>query len=85
MLSKIIFDELSKKLRKRIIEVSANSKIPHLGSCLSCIDILIYLYWSFLKIDPKDPLSQDRDRFVLSKGHGAPALFQVLAEKGFSL
>ena len=83
MISKIIFDQLSKKLRRRIIEVSATAKIPHLGSCLSCIDILIYLYWSFLKIDPKYPLDQDRDRFLLSKGHGAPALFQVLAEKGF--
>ena len=83
MLSKIEFEQLSKKLRKRIIEVSSNAKIPHLGSCLSCIDILIYVYWSFLKIDPKDSLNQDRDRFLLSKGHGAPALFQVLAEKGF--
>ena len=83
MLTKIEFDELSKKLRRRIIEVSSHAKIPHLGSCLSCIDILIYLYWSFLKVDPKDPSDQDRDRFLLSKGHGAPALFQVLAEKNF--
>ena len=82
----LTFDEfylLAKKLRKRIIEVSANSKIPHLGSCLSCIDILIYLYWSVLKINPENPYDQNRDRFLLSKGHGAPALFQVLAEKGF--
>ena len=85
MLTKNEFKHLSKKLRRRIIEVSANAKIPHLGSCLSCIDILVYLYWSVLKIDPADPLDQNRDRFILSKGHGAPALFQVLAEKGFSL
>ena len=77
------FNLLAKKLRKRIIEVSANSKIPHLGSCLSCIDILIYLYWSVLKINAENPYDQNRDRFLLSKGHGAPALFQVLAEKGF--
>ena len=50
---------------------------------MSCIDILVYLYWSVLKIDPAEPLDQNRDRFILSKGHGAPALFQVLAEKGF--
>ena len=42
-----------------------------------------HLYWSFLKVDPKDPSDQDRDRFLLSKGHGAPALFQVLAVKWF--
>ena len=83
MLSKNELIHLSKKLRRRIIEVSANAKIPHLGSCLSCIDILVYLYWSVLKIDPADPLDLNRDRFILSKGHGAPALFQVLAEKGF--
>ena len=83
MLSKNELKCLSKKLRRRIIEVSANAKIPHLGSCLSCIDILVYLYWSVLKIDPANPLDPNRDRFILSKGHGAPALFQVLAEKGF--
>ena len=70
-------------IRKRTIETSARAKIPHLGSCLSCIEILTALYWSELNINPKAPDSPDRDRFVLSKGHGAPALFQVLAERGF--
>ena len=74
---------ISKTLRKRIIETGANSRIPHIGSCLSCIDLLVYLYWNVLEIDPKEPDALDRDRFLLSKGHGAPALFQVLAEKGF--
>lgn len=76
-------DLLSKKLRKRIIETSFKAKIPHLGSCLSCIDLLVYLYWMEMKIDPSKPNDPYRDRFVLSKGHGAPALFQVLAEKDF--
>ena len=75
--------ELSKELRKRIIETSFRAKIPHLGYCLSCLDILVYLYWKELKIDPKNPYENNRDRFVLSKGHGAPGLFQVLAERGF--
>ena len=75
--------DISLRLRKRIIETSANSKIPHLGSCLSCIDLLVYLYWKELKIDPAKPNDLNRDRFILSKGHGAPALFQVLAEKKF--
>ncbi len=74
---------LSVDLRKRIIETSSKAKIPHLGSCLSCIDLLIYLYWKELRINPNDPNNPNRDRFILSKGHGAPALFQVLGEKNF--
>ena len=74
---------LSNKLRKRIVETSHKAKIPHLGSCLSCLDILVYLYWEELKINPSNPNDQNRDRFILSKGHGAPGLFQVLAERGF--
>ena len=76
-------NHLSKILRKRIIETGANARIPHIGSCLSCVDLLIYIYWNELKIDPSNPQDQDRDRFLLSKGHGAPSLFQVLAERGF--
>merc|ERR1712070_1221841 len=53
------------------------------GSCLSCVDILTVLYWDTLNIDPQNPNKFDRDRFILSKGHGAPILFQVLAERGF--
>ena len=79
----IELQNLARKLRRRTIKVSSQAKIPHLGSCLSCIDILVYLYWRVLKINPDNPLNPDRDRFLLSKGHGAPALFQVLAEKGF--
>ena len=74
---------LSNKLRKNIIKTSFQSKIPHLGSCLSCIDLLIYLYWCELNVNPQDSENKLRDRFILSKGHGAPGLFQVLAEKGF--
>src|SRR5947207_15565951 len=70
-------------LRARIIETSHKASVPHLGSCLSCIDILTALYFSVLKLDPIKPKAEERDRFVLSKGHGAPALFQVLAMKGF--
>ena len=74
---------VAKELRKRIIKTSSKAKIPHLGSCLSCIDLLVFLYWSVLDIKPNNPNDLNRDRFLLSKGHGAPALFQVLAEKGF--
>lgn len=70
-------------LRARIIETSHKAQIPHLGSCLSCVDILTSLYFAILRIDEKNPTEKNRDRFILSKGHGAPALFQVLAMRGF--
>lgn len=73
----------AKQLRVRIIETSHKARIPHLGSCLSCIDILTALYFRILTINPADPTHKDRDRCILSKGHGAPALFQVLAMRGF--
>ena len=76
-------NKIANKLRKRIVETSSFAKIPHLGSCLSCLDILVYLYWKELSINPSNPNEDNRDRFILSKGHGAPALFQVLAEKEF--
>jgi len=70
-------------LRARIIENSSKTGTPHLGSCLSCVDILVALYFKVLKLDPTNPQWSERDRFILSKGHGAPALFQVLAMRGF--
>ncbi len=81
--SKKDLSRVAHTIRHRTIETSARAKIPHLGSCLSCVELLTALYWQELSIDPKAPDSPDRDRFVLSKGHGAPVLFQVLAERGF--
>lgn len=82
----ILLSELSitaRTLRKRLVTTSAEAKIPHLGSCLSCVELLVQLYWQELRIDPQCPDDVIRDRFLLSKGHGAPILFQVLAERGF--
>lgn len=76
-------ETIAKILRGRIIETSSRTSTPHLGSCLSCVDLLVALYFSVLKIDPKHPRDPRRDRFILSKGHAAPALFQILAMKGF--
>ncbi|HSW71391.1 MAG TPA: transketolase [Gammaproteobacteria bacterium] len=81
MLEKL--EQLARILRLRIIETSHRAGVPHLGSCLSCVDILTALYFSVLHIDPEQPQAVERDRFILSKGHGAPALFQVLALRGF--
>lgn len=73
----------AREIRARIIENSSRTQTPHLGSCLSCVDVLVAMYWHVLRIDPTKPRDPDRDRFILSKGHGAAALFQVLALKGF--
>ena len=75
--------QIAKQLRFKMIETSHRAAAPHLGSCLSCVDILVALYWNILKINPKDSNAIDRDRFILSKGHAAPALFQVLAARDF--
>tara|TARA_B100000795_G_scaffold196550_1_gene150583 strand:+ start:691 stop:1509 length:819 start_codon:yes stop_codon:yes gene_type:complete len=75
--------EIASIARSRIILNSHKTGTPHLGSCLSCVDILVALYFSKLSINPKKYRSPTRDRFILSKGHGAAALFQILAMKGF--
>ena len=75
--------EIAKLLRYKTIKTSHEASIPHLGSCLSCVELLVYLYWNELNLKITDANFEDRDRFILSKGHGAPILFQVLAEKGF--
>jgi transketolase len=74
---------LARELRFRTVRTSHLSGTPHLGSCLSCLDLLVYLYWRVLKVDPANPRDERRDRFILSKGHAAPVLFQVLAQRGF--
>lgn len=71
------------KLRAEVIGLSHRAKTPHLGSSLSCIDLLVALYGDFLRIDPENADSPDRDRFILSKGHAAPALYVTLCERGF--
>ena len=74
---------LAREVRARIVENSHRTETPHLGSCLSCVDILVAAYFHNLRLDPKDARAPDRDRFILSKGHAAPGLFQVLALRGF--
>lgn len=76
-------EKLARTIRARIVETSHRTNTPHLGSCLSCVDILVAAYFHALRIDPAQPRDPERDRFILSKGHGAAALFQVLALRGF--
>ena len=71
------------KVRIGIIESIHSAKAGHPGGSLSCADILTYLYFAHMNIDPQNPQKADRDRLVLSKGHAAPALYSVLAHRGF--
>ena len=71
------------EIRKGIVTAVHAAKAGHPGGSLSCADIMTYLYFEEMNIDPKDPKKEDRDRFVLSKGHCAPALYSALAQRGY--
>jgi len=75
--------ERAKKIRKNIITTVEGAGSGHIGGSLSCVEILISLYSRILKYDPKNPLSENRDRLVISKGHASPAVYSVLASFGF--
>lgn len=79
----IEYNKVAREIRKKILEMKFNSQSSHVGSALSCVDILTVLYLKILKLNPKKPKKSDRDRFVLSKGHAASALYVTLAVKGF--
>ena len=71
------------KIRASIIEGTFHAKSGHPGGSLSIADVLAYLYWKEMKVDPANPKMADRDRLVLSKGHAAPALYAALAHRGY--
>jgi len=71
------------KVRMGIIEGTHGAKAGHPGGSLSAADMFTYLYFKEMNIDPKQPQMEDRDRFVLSKGHTAPGLYAALAQRGF--
>ncbi len=71
------------KIRASIIEGTFHAKSGHPGGSLSIADVLAYLYWKEMNVDPADPKMADRDRLVLSKGHAAPALYAALAHRGY--
>ena len=77
------YNQVSKDIRKKILKMLYESQTSHLGSSLSIVDILTVLYFKILKINPKNPFDENRDRFLLSKGHGAAALYATLAQRGF--
>ena len=71
------------EVRKGIVEVVHSAKAGHPGGSLSAADIFTYLYFEEMNIDPKNPKDENRDRFVLSKGHTAPGLYSALAHRGY--
>lgn len=76
-------EDKCKELRSDIIKMIGRASSGHPGGSLSAVEILACLYYYKMKIDPQNPNWEDRDRFVLSKGHAAPAYYAVLADKGF--
>ena len=78
--------ELKKKcnnVRRGILDLTFYGSSSHLGGSLSAVELMVALYFGVMKIDPQKPQMPDRDRFVLSKGHAAPGLYAVMAERGF--
>lgn len=76
-------DAMARRIRADVVRMSHRGRTPHLGSSLSCVDILVAAYWTAVRIDPQRPRDLDRDRLVFSKGHAAPALYATLAHRGF--
>ncbi|SCM78439.1 putative transketolase N-terminal section [uncultured Sporomusa sp.] len=73
----------AKSIRRNIVSMVTEAKSGHPGGSLSAADMLAVLYFAEMKVDPANPKDANRDRFVLSKGHGAPVLYATLAEKGY--
>ena len=73
----------AQEIRMDIIKMLYTSQSGHPGGSLSCVEMLMALYYRVANVDPKNPKAEDRDRIVLSKGHACPALYAVLADKGY--
>ena len=75
--------QIAKEVRKDIVRMLTESGSGHPGGSLSAVEIMTTLYFKEMNINTEDPDNIDRDRFVLSKGHAAPVLYSVLAERGY--
>jgi transketolase len=74
---------LARRVRRQLLHMVHCARASHIGSSLSCVDILSVLYGKILRLDPQRPDWPDRDRFIMSKGHAAAAMYATLAERGF--
>jgi len=79
----VVHRALANRIRQHVIKMTHRAKAAHVGTSLSMADLLAVLYGSVLRVDPARPAWPDRDRFILSKGHGCAGLYAVLAERGF--
>ncbi len=75
--------DIARAIRYKVVQMHHAAPTGHLGSSLSCVDILVAAYWSAMKINPQEPNSETRDRFILSKGHASSTLYATLAHRGF--
>lgn len=82
-MNKLELQKTALEVRKGIVSSVHSAKAGHPGGSLSATEAFVYLYFEEMNIDPADPKKEDRDRFVLSKGHTAPGLYATLAERGF--
>ena len=77
------YKNIAREIRRELLNMVYRTKSGHIGSSLSTVEILVALYFKCLRISPKEPEDKNRDRFILSKGHGCPALYATLAHRGF--
>jgi len=75
--------QIARRIRREIIEMTGAAKSGHPGGSLSAVEIVVELFFDYMKIDPHNPTWKDRDRFILSKGHAAPVLYAAMAEAGY--
>lgn len=83
IMNNLELEKMANEIRKDIVTAVHSAKSGHPGGSLSSADIFTYLYFEEMNVDPANPKWEDRDRFVLSKGHVAPGLYSTLAEKGY--
>jgi len=76
-------EDISAEVRRQLLLMHATSNESHIASSLSIVEILVTLYFEIMNVDPTNPQNPERDRFILSKGHAASALYAVLAERGY--
>ncbi len=75
-------EDIARQIRSELVKISNKANTPHLGSSLSCVEIMVAAYWGVLDIDPENPTDPERDRLIFSKGHAATTLYIALNKKG---
>ncbi len=75
--------EIARRVRIDVLKALNTAKSGHTGGSLSAVEVLVTIYFSQMNHDPRNPSWKDRDRFIMSKGHGVPALYTVLAHSGY--